>query len=158
MNTTILDTIDRALAAINIDPANLDVTRARIRVAMIELAQAVGTMYAEKQHDPIERLRKIELVIQQFVGCPVDKLTLRHIDMLRTAPVDIDKLMTAFGGEWEQKVKTITADEAERKKNAAAYVAGAAAPPIMGYRDKNGKKITKEEAAQLAKETGASVE
>jgi hypothetical protein len=105
-----------------------------------------------------DRLKAVEAVLEQFVGCKVNQLHVRSIDLLRQQPVDLDKLMTALGGEWAAKVKEILALEAERKVELAKYDATIGrqteAAPLLGYRDKNGNKITEEQARQLAKAGG----
>ncbi len=159
MNDSILVTIDRAVAAINVDPASVDLTKARIRLAMIEIAQVALNAASASATDAQTKLRLVEQVLENFVGCSADKLVVRHIDLLRQQPVDLDKLMIAVGGVWAAKARAIIAEEKDRKVQSKAFVdRHASAAPILGFRDQSGKKISEQEAKERVRSAGGSAE
>lgn len=157
MNQKILDAIDRATGSLAISNHDEELSRARVRLAMMEIAQLVLDMV--KDGEAQTRLRFVEQVLENYVGCSVDKLVVRHIDLLRQQPVDLDKLMIAVGGQWAAKARSIIAEEKDRKAQSKAFVdRQAPVAPVMGFRDQNGKKISEEEARARVKSAGGSGE
>ncbi len=157
MNPSILATIDRAVAACTIDPENLAMTQARIRLKMIEVVQTALNLMPDTQVRA--RMKAIESVLEGYVGCSADRLVVRHIDLLRQQPVDLDKLMLAVGGEWAAKARSIIIEEGERKLMSKAFVdRHATAAPMLGFRDQNGKLITEQQAKERVQAAGGSAE